>query len=80
MGRFGTSLAMALNAYNHDVLAIDSNLHRVQEVSQILPYVVQLNSTKIEALREVGAEAFDTGIVCIGTDFRVKSVGNGVLA
>jgi trk system potassium uptake protein TrkA len=72
LGRFGTSLAMTLNAYGHDVLTIDSDLKRVQEVSQILPHVIQLDATNIEALREVGAESFDTGIVCIGTYFEAN--------
>ncbi|MBN1994588.1 MAG: TrkA family potassium uptake protein [Anaerolineae bacterium] len=68
LGRFGTSLAMTLNAYRHDVLAIDSDPKRVQQVSQVLPHVIQLDATNIEALREVGVDAFDTGVVCIGTD------------
>jgi trk system potassium uptake protein TrkA len=72
LGRFGTSLAMALTAYNHDVLTIDSDAKRVQEVSLILPHVIQLDATNIEALREVGAGSFDTGIVCIGTDFEAN--------
>ncbi len=72
LGRFGTSLAMTLNAYNHDVLAVDSDIKRVQEVSRVLPYVIQLDATNLEALREAGAEAFDTGIACIGTDFEAN--------
>lgn len=69
LGRFGTSLAMSLTAYNHEVLAVDSDIKRVQEASQTLPHTIQLDATNIEALREVGAESFDTGVVCIGTDF-----------
>jgi trk system potassium uptake protein TrkA len=72
LGRFGTSLAMTLNAYNHEVLAIDSDIKRVQEVSQLLPHVLQLDATNIDALREAGVEAFDTGVVCIGTDFEAN--------
>jgi trk system potassium uptake protein TrkA len=69
MGRFGTGLAMTLSAYGHDVLVIDSDLKRVQQMSQLLPHVIQLDATDVDALREVGVEAFDTGVVCIGTDF-----------
>ncbi len=72
LGRFGTSLAMTLNAYDHDVLAIDSDRGRVQQVSQVLPHVIQLDATNIDALREVGADAFDTGVVCVGTDFEAN--------
>lgn len=69
LGRFGTSLARALVEQGHDVLAIDVDYRRVQALSTELPHVVQLDATNIDALREVGADHFDTGIVCIGTDF-----------
>jgi trk system potassium uptake protein TrkA len=72
LGRFGTSLAMSLLAYNHEVLAIDSDMKRVQEVAQLLPHTIQLDATNIDALREVGVESFDTGVVCIGTDFEAN--------
>ncbi len=72
LGRFGTSLAMTLNAYEHDVMAIDSDIKRVQQVSHVLPHVIQLDATDIDALREVGAGSFDTGVVCIGTDFEAN--------
>ena len=72
LGRFGTSLAMTLDAFDHDVLAIDSDIKRVQQLSNVLPHVIQLDATNIDALREVGAEAFDTGVVCIGTDFEAN--------
>lgn len=79
LGRFGTSLAMTLHAYGHDVLAIDSDMKRVQHVAQSLPHVVQLDSSNIDALREVGAEMFDTGIVCIGSDFEANLLTTVVL-
>ena len=72
LGRFGTSVAMTLNAYDHDVLAIDSSEKRVQEMSHLLPHVIQLDVTNIDALQEVGADAFDTGIVCIGSNFEAN--------
>lgn len=72
LGRFGTALAMTLDAYGHSVLAIDSDLKRVQVVSNMLPHVVQLDATSIEALQEVGADTFDTGVVCIGNDFEAN--------
>lgn len=68
LGRFGTSLATTLSASNHDVLAIDLDIKRVQQVSLTLPHVVQLDATNVDALHEVGADSFDTGVVCIGTD------------
>ncbi len=69
LGRFGTSLAMTLDVYGHDVLAVDADMKRVQTVGQRLPHVIQIDATDIDALREVGAELFDTAVVCIGSDF-----------
>jgi trk system potassium uptake protein len=69
LGRFGRSLAHALVEHGHDVLAADKDYRIVQELSADLPHVVQLDATNIDALREVGAEHFDTGIACMATDF-----------
>lgn len=72
LGRFGTSLAMALTAYRHEVLAIDLDKKRVQHVSNLVPHVVQLDATDLDAMREVGAEFFDTGVICTGSVFEAN--------
>ena len=69
LGRFGTAVATTLVEHGRTVLAIDANLDRVQALSSTLPHVVQLDATNIDALRQAGVETFDTGLVCIGTDF-----------
>ena len=80
LGRFGSSLAMSLTAYNHDVLAVDSDMKRVQQLSNTLPNVIQLDATDIDALREVGAELFNTGVVCIGTEFESNVLATATLS
>ena len=69
LGRFGTAVATTLVEHGRTVLAIDSDHDRVQALSGELPHVVQLDATNIDALRQAGVETFDTGLVCIGTDF-----------
>lgn len=69
LGRFGASVATTLVEHGRTVLAIDSNKERVQHLSAVLPHVVQMDATNIDALRQVGVENFDTGLVCIGVDF-----------
>lgn len=69
LGRFGAAVARALLDYGYNVLAIDSDMARVQALSTSLPHVLQLDATNVDALRQAGVEAFDTGLVCIGTDF-----------
>jgi trk system potassium uptake protein TrkA len=68
LGRFGAALATTLVELDHEVLAIDSDLARVQEYSQALTHVVQADSTSVAALRQIGAADFATAVVCIGTD------------
>ena len=69
LGRFGTGVATTLVHYGHSVLAIDADINRVQHLSTTLPHVLQLDSTNIDALHQAGVDAFETGLVCIGTDF-----------
>ncbi len=69
LGRFGTSVAITLFNYGFNVLAIDADMERVQHLSTTLPHVLQLDATNIDALRQAGVDAFDTGLICIGTDF-----------
>ncbi|MBT9586538.1 TrkA family potassium uptake protein [bacterium] len=69
MGRFGQSLAQKLLELGHTVLAVDSDAHLVQELSDQIPDIVVLNATEESALREVGAEYFGTAVVAIGDDF-----------
>lgn len=69
MGRFGKSVATTLFNLGHDVLAIDSDKYRVQELSTKLPNIIRLDATNAEGLRQVGIENFDTGLVCMSSNF-----------
>ncbi len=69
LGRFGTAVATTLFGYGHNVLAIDADIDRVQQLSTTLPHVLQLDATNVDALRQAGVDSFDTGLICIGTDF-----------
>lgn len=69
LGRFGSSVAETLVNNGQDVLGIDVNLNRVQQLSKTLPNVLQLDATNADALTQVGVGEFDTGIVCISDNF-----------
>lgn len=79
LGRFGTSLAKALVQQGHDVVAIDVDPRRVQMLSGELTHVVQLDATNEDALREIGADHFDTAVVCIGYDFEANLLATVLL-
>ncbi|WP_269079222.1 potassium channel family protein [Paenibacillus durus] len=70
MGRFGSSVAKALSGMGYDVLAIDSDEQRVQEISAIVTHAVSADSTDEEALRALGVRNFDVVVVAIGEDIQ----------
>lgn len=70
LGRFGKHVAIKLNALNHQVMAVDSDEERVNEV---LPYVTNAqigDSTSEEFLSSLGIRNFDACIVAIGDSFQ----------
>lgn len=68
LGRFGTALALELNQSGTEVLAIDNQPAVVQRLAGSLTRVVAVDSTDIDALREVGVADFERAVVAIGVD------------
>jgi len=66
LGRFGLSLAATLHAAGHEVLAIDKDEARVQEVSNIVTHAVQADATNEAVLAELGLKDFDAAMVAMG--------------
>lgn len=70
LGRFGKHTAMKLNELDHQVMAVDIDEERVNDV---LPYVTNAqigDSTNEEFLESLGISNFDLCIVAIGDDFQ----------
>ncbi|KWX86112.1 potassium uptake system protein [Paenibacillus riograndensis] len=72
MGRFGSSVAKALSGMGFDVLAIDADEQRTQEISGIVTHAVSADSTDEEALRALGIRNFDVVVVAIGEDIQAS--------
>lgn len=72
MGRFGSSVARTLYNLNYEVLAVDSDEHRTQEVINMVTHAVQADSTDEEALRALGLRNFDVVVVAIGQDIQAS--------
>jgi trk system potassium uptake protein TrkA len=79
LGRFGSSLALTLYEQGHDVLAIDMDEHLIQRYSNQLPHVVLMDITNRDGLLELGIEDFDTGVVCVGSDFESNMLATVLL-
>jgi len=65
LGRFGTAAALELMQLGHEVLAIDVDERRVNDIAPDVTYAHQLDATDDEALRSVGAAEFEHAIVAI---------------
>ncbi|HEY0827177.1 MAG TPA: TrkA family potassium uptake protein [Bacilli bacterium] len=70
MGRFGSSVAKTLCNLGFEVLAVDSNESRTQEVVSMVTHAVQADSTDEEALRALGIRNYDVVVVAIGQDIQ----------
>jgi len=70
LGRFGKHIAMKLADMNHQVLAVDSNEERVDEVMDIVTRAQIGDSTDRAFLASLGVGSFDVCIVAIGDNFQ----------
>ena len=66
LGRFGSSVATTLAEKGYDVLAIDKKEELVEEISNVVTHSVQADATDEDALKSLGVNNFDIGIVSIG--------------
>jgi len=65
LGRFGDAAARSLVALGHEVMAIDSDESRINEIAPAVTRALQLDATDPDALRAVGAGDFEHAIVAI---------------
>jgi trk system potassium uptake protein len=68
MGRVGASLVKTLDSLGHDVLGIDCDGDRIQDLSGELPgaSLVAADVTEDSVLRDLGLDRFDGAAVVIG--------------
>jgi trk system potassium uptake protein len=68
MGRVGASLVKTLESLGHDVLGIDCDKDRIQDLSDELPgaSLVAADATEDSVLRDLGLDRFDGAAVVIG--------------
>lgn len=72
LGRFGSSLAMALADAGHEVLAVDTDIEVVQRLSNRLTHAVAMDAANEQALETLGVRNFDAAIVAMGADFEAS--------
>ncbi len=78
LGRFGSSVATSLYNLGHDVLAMDRDESKVQNMMGQATHALAGDATDEHVFRELGIPDYDVAIVSIGSDL-VSSVMASVL-
>lgn len=80
LGRFGSALADTLVELGHQVLGVDADPNIVQDALGRLAHAVQMDSTNLRALEQLGAKDFQVAVVAIGTDIEASILTTAALA
>lgn len=74
VGRFGLALIEELVNLDANVLVIDKNFDKIEKIAKLVTNAICLDSTDIEALREISISSYDTVVVATG-----MNVDNSIL-
>ncbi|MBI5137878.1 MAG: TrkA family potassium uptake protein [Nitrospirae bacterium] len=66
LGRFGTAVAETLVANGQEVLAIDIDPDKVEQIGDLVTHAVQCDATDERALKAIGIDNVDVAVVSIG--------------
>jgi trk system potassium uptake protein TrkA len=66
LGRFGSAMAITLTELGHDVIGVDGDESRVQQLADVITHALQIDATDEKALRAAGIQDVDVAVVSIG--------------
>lgn len=72
LGKFGYQIIKNLMKLNFNVIAIDNDAQKIQEISRYVENAFILDSTNKDALREAGIFELDTVVVSIGENIEAS--------
>ncbi|MFC1546360.1 potassium channel family protein [bacterium] len=72
LGTFGRNVVKALAKTDCEVIAIDENQEKVQDISEIAEHAVQADATDEKVLRELGVFEMDVIVVAIGQNLEAS--------
>ncbi len=79
LGNFGSAVAIKLAALGHEVIGVDSQIHRVENVKDKITYAVSLDCTDTQALKTLPLLECDIVLVAIGEDFGASILTTAIL-
>ena len=72
LGRFGRKVAEYLTQRGAEVLAVDQDKERVEEIKDKVSHAVILDATDSASLKSIGVDEMDAVIVGVGEDFEAS--------
>ena len=66
LGRFGSAMATTLVELGHDVIGVDADAERVQQLADVVTQSLELDATDEKALRAAGIQDVGVAVVSIG--------------
>jgi len=66
MGNFGSALAVQLSEMGHEIIAIDYDMHKVEQIKEKVTHTICLDSTNLMAIKSLPLSDTDIAIVAIG--------------
>ncbi|PID27587.1 MAG: potassium transporter [Candidatus Cloacimonadota bacterium] len=79
LGKFGTTVANTLYANGSEVIVIDTNEKRIEEIKGQVSAAVHIDSTNEQALKDVGIHEMDAVILAIGNNIAVSVLTSVIL-
>ncbi|WP_294377038.1 TrkA family potassium uptake protein [uncultured Clostridium sp.] len=72
LGRFGEVIAKTIYDLGQDVLVIDKDEDKVNDIADCVTHAVQMDVTDENDLKKLGLSNFDVGVVSIGSDIQAS--------
>ena len=78
-GQFGTQVAVGLSQKGYDVVLLDKEEERVEELKDMVGQAIVLDSLDEKAMRAVNIDHIDTAVVAIGTNVQASLLTTALL-
>lgn len=79
LGNFGSALASKLTSLGHEVIGVDSDMHKVESFKNKITHTICLDCTDATALATLPLTDTDVAIVSIGEDFGASLLATALL-
>jgi trk system potassium uptake protein TrkA len=74
LGNFGASVAETLHSIGHDVVALDRNADRVDQMARVVSRAAVGDGTDVRTLRRLGAEDADAAVISTGDNITASAL------